>query len=590
MATDMDTKQRRTLMIRLGAAGFILLLILVFGWWMFFHTSKAPAPVAQLGPSDQMSPKPMDVAPPTPAGGLTVNPNPVAFQQDQPNTQILILRANGGAVTISDVVMPTADNDALRVQNMDCPQAPVQLQANTECHAQVTWNGTRTINSTITIDTSTIATGADAQKGLQNAGKVVIPVSGVSTKPVQPGAGGQNGVNGIPSQQGGSVPPAGRGEAASSQGASGTSPMQEARDNYLNGRRGGTVQVAQAPGLQAAAISPYASWDNIGATSHESSFPVDMTHVITPDKPLPAVLTLPIDTRMTVSAVAMIDRDVYGENGRTVILPRGTKLLGRIGGGATDRVGIAWKEIIRPDGVRFEFDGEAGDAMGRGGVPGRINNRYLQRYGFSILPTAVSAGITAALGGQSTASAGSFGSTQTVDSKALASQILQQPLTQISNDIYQKNRNIPVQITIPAGTRITIWSTDDLRLKPVGSDDRPRGERTDGGTGQKQLFAPTSGSRPNVSPTQSQQSQGQGQQQQNGANANANGNGSLQVGQIDRNGQYSPSTTAPSPGSFVTPGNNPPVGNRPSSGTNGTGTTTTNGASTTFQPQSSPWK
>lgn len=566
----MDAKQRKTLMIRIGA-GVFMVLALVFILWLFLAPSGEQGPPAsQLGPSDNMLPQDPKTEQTAPAevkkGVLSSNQSQIQFQNDKPDTVVFTLQALGGPIVIQSALIPTTDADVLKVSNIDCPVAPQTLGANMSCTASVTWTGARTVNSTLTITTGegqttganvvgppTAAPGADpAAPGAQPAAAanvITIPITATSTKPAE--------------QQ---VPaPAEGGQASAPQPASGMSAMQMAREAYLAGRRAGGTNVATFGGsLQAAARSPYTSWDNLGVRSTKSSSPTDMSRVITPDKPMTAVLTYQIDTRQTVTAVATVDRDVYGSSGRTVVMPRGSKIIGRVGGGATDRVGIAWNQIIRPDGVRFVFQGESGDAMGRGGVPGRINNRYLQRYGFSLLPTLASAGLTAALGGQSSTAAGTTGTVQTMDARAVAAQILQQPLNTIANDIYSRNQSMPVQITIPAGTRITVWSVGDLRLKPAGEDeDPPRDQNANGAAQQGQQgfngFGGQQGQQngqqqnPYAQQQATQQGGGQVSSQQSGSD-----NGSaLQVGRVDSNGNYiAPGANGPMPGPVTTNTNN----------------------------------
>ena len=596
----MDAKERKKLVIRIGAGVAMLVLLAFAGWWLFGPATPVQTERTQLSPSDPMIPNAPDAAPtPVPAGTLSATPGSIQFEQDKPNTVIFTLQAVGGPVRIRSAVVPTTDLDTLTVTNIDCPVAPqAPLAANQTCRASVTWNGARSVSSVLTlavgdgpIGAAAIPTAVPAASptgtpaGAQGApssipppsdGETVsIPITAVSTKPQQ--------------TAGQAVPPPQEGAQASApQPAGGMSAIQMARENYLAGRRGAPYNVATGPGgLQPAARSPYTSWDNIGVQGYKSSFPTDMSRVITPDKPLTAVLTYQIDTRATVTAVATVDRDVYGSSGRTVVIPRGTKIIGSVGGGSTDRVGIAWKQLIRPDGVRFLFDGNSGDAMGRGGVPGNINNRYLQRYGFSLVPTLASAGLTVALGGQSAQSTSNGGSTQTQDARAVAAQILSQPLQQITQDLYSKNSNIPVQITIPAGTRLTIWSVGDLRLKPVGEDDSPPRDAQQAQQGGGQFGQRTS--QGGFNPYAQAQGSGQAQQpqqqtppaQQNGTvqpAGNSDNSASLQVGRVDASGRYiAPGANAPAPG---------PVNG-------GTVNRTTNGQttrSTTFPANSNPWQ
>lgn len=577
----MDPKQRKSLMIRIAGGAIIAIAIFGFIAYMFWPESGPSTSQDKLAPSDPMIPSAPQAVDREQGGNIVVQPGSITFQESsngQPETVVFTIRAQGAPVAIRNVMIPSEDADTLMVTNIDCPTAPQMLVAGASCSASLTWNGVRSVSTTLSISASTTNTA-----GVESEQPQTIAITAVNPNPQAAPEAAPEAVP-APSADAASAP-----AAAQPQAASGPSPTQLAREQYLAGRRGFGINVVSAPQLQAAARSPYASWDNIGVQSRKSSFPVDMTRVITPDKPLSAVLTYQIDTRQTVTAVAMIDRDIYGSSGRTVVIPRGTKVIGQVRGGATDRVGIAWTQLIRPDGVRFIFDGDSGDAMGRGGVPGRINNRYLQRYGYSLLPSLAGAGLTAALGGQTTQSNGVAGNQQSQDAKAVAAQILQQPLNQIAQDIYQRNSNIPVQITIPAGTRITIWSVADLRLKPVGEDDSAQNNGAQAqGNARGPIFSPAgNGQRGNVAQPQNNGA-AQNQRTQNSAPSNdasddgeAEGQGSsLQVGRVDANGNYiPPGSTAPPPGPIVRDTNNATAAAR--------GNATGNSAPTTNR---NPWQ
>lgn len=577
----MDTKKRRELAIRIGGGAVIAIALLGFLAYMFWPESGPTTAQDKLAPSDPMIPSPPQAVDRQQGGNIVVQPGSITFQESssgQPETIVFTIRAQGAPVAIRNVMIPSEDADTLTVTNIDCPTAPQMLVAGASCSASLTWNGVRSVSTTLSISASTTNTA-----GVESEQPQTIAITAVNPNPQAAPEAAPESIP-APSANAASAP-----APAQPQAASGPSPTQLAREQYLAGRRGFGINVVSAPQLQASARSPYASWDNIGVQSRKSSFPVDMTRVITPDKPLPAVLTYQIDTRQTVTAVAMIDRDVYGSSGRTVVIPRGTKVIGQVRGGATDRVGIAWTQLIRPDGVRFIFDGDSGDAMGRGGVPGRINNRYLQRYGYSLLPSLAGAGLTAALGGQTTQSNGVAGNQQSQDARAVAAQILQQPLNRIAQDIYQKKSNIPVQITIPAGTRITIWSVADLRLKPVGEDDSPQGNGAQAqGNGGNPVFSPAgngqrgnAGQPQNNGSVQNQRAQNSAQNNDESNDGEAEGRGSsLQVGRVDANGNYiPPGSTAPPPGPIVRDTNNGAAAAR--------GNTAGNSAPT---PTRNPWQ
>ena len=564
----MDPRKRKKILVAVGGAlGVILLLGFMF--FFLFASDKKVAPRETLGASDSMVPAPKEEVVTTP-GTLSMSPSTLAFNPDQKGDILLTLSANNGPVGIKDIQIPQEYAGSVKVSNLDCPAFPLRLAAGKSCQASVHWEGDRTVNTTVRIVGETVRPPSASNP---NAGvtelQESVGITGVSTR--TPGAPGAVGGTGAPvpgmvdAGQVGSIPP--QAAPATTVAPQGPSVREQYRGAYLDARRGSGLQGVQPQGgnqLQAAARSPYVSWDNIGIESSSSSLPVDMARVITPDKPLPAVLVVPIDTRATVTAVAMVDRDVYGNNGRTVVIPRGTKIIGNIGGG-NERVGIQWTQLIRPDGTRFRFDAASGDAMGRGGIPGRVNERNLQRYGFTLLAGAAQAAATIGLGGQQVQTSGGFGgATQTQDAKAVASQQLSQSIQQINSDFFARKKQLAIQITVPAGTRITVWSANDLRLKPATDRDEP--QSGNGQNGQNGQAARTTGGalggrqgglagfRPNTQqPTQQNAQQAQQPATQNGGTGSTGGDdadGGIRTGQIDANGNYI-APGAPSPGPRV---------------------------------------
>jgi type IV secretion system protein VirB10 len=563
----MDPRQRKKVLITVGGViGVIVLLLSMY--FLLFSSGKPAKPRQTLGASDSMAPaKPEDVQQ-TP-GTLAVTPGNLAFNPDQPADIVLTLSATGGPVGIKDLQVPQSDAASVQIRNLDCPPFPSRLAAGKSCQASVHWSGDRTVNTSVRIVAET-PQPADANNPSPGPKEIQqqVGLTGVSTR--APGAAGAPGTPGAPGAPGAVPGVVGPGQvgAIPSQGAPGatTTPQgpslrEQYQGAYLDARRGSGLQGVQpqsqggAGQLQAAARSPYVSWDNIGVKSDSSSFPVDMARVITPDKPLPAVLVVPIDTRSTVTAVAMVDRDVYGNNGRTVVIPRGTKIIGNIGA-SSERVGIQWTQLIRPDGTRFIFDAASGDAMGRGGIPGRKNERLLQRYGFTLLAGLAQAGASIGFGGQQVqTNSGIGGATQTQDAKAVASQQLNQSIQQINSDFFARRRQLTVQISVPAGTRITVWSSNDLRLKPAYETDEvkdPNGRNAQAQGTPGTSFSGRPGALTGFKPNANQpapQAVAPAPQQNSGA-ASAGGASGIRTGQIDANGNYV-APGAPSPGPRV---------------------------------------
>ncbi|MPR09528.1 TrbI/VirB10 family protein [Microvirga tunisiensis] len=223
-------------------------------------------------------------------------------------------------------------------------------------------------------------------------------------------------------------------------------------------------------------------WSSIGIESNMSTFPVDMSRVVTMDKPIPAVVKIGIDTRYASRAVAQVERDIYGGEGTLVLIPRGSTVIGSVGAvssTAEEKVVIAWERIVRPDGAAFKIEGYAGDAMGRSGVIGHIDNRYVEKYGNTILASIINVGVTLGLNGKQEVQTGGYGfgsgagygygQQQTVaeNARSVATKQFREDFEKVIDDIQEQGSQIPPIRTIPAGTRVTIFPNQDLWLRPI---------------------------------------------------------------------------------------------------------------------------
>ena len=145
-----------------------------------------------------------------------------------------------------------------------------------------------------------------------------------------------------------------------------------------------------------------------------SSDPKDERYVLRQGKPIPIVLTRPIEmgdlaVGEVSDAIATVERNVYGGDGRTVVIPSGTMLIGTAQEPPNDvpqrisRIEISWQRMIRPDGAEFNLEQIQGenasstytaDAQGRRGVPGRndtehLRNMFIRPLLYSAMPVAM---------------------------------------------------------------------------------------------------------------------------------------------------------------------------------------------------------
>lgn len=230
------------------------------------------------------------------------------------------------------------------------------------------------------------------------------------------------------------------------------------------------LELADAGGREPAvvpAVSP--DYTDAGLPGIVSSLPVGRYRVITADRYIPAVLENDIDSQLPGRTIAVVESNVYGSQGRTVLIPAGARVIGSYqvatkAGQA--RLEVNWSRIIRPDGVTINIDDVSADVMGRSGLPGELDSRFAEKYGGSLLTSVVAAGGDWALGGQGTSVVSPLGgTTQTQSGKQIAANRLGNDLDDLGKRMIQDNLDIRPVLLVAAGTRLDIIPAQDIWLQ-----------------------------------------------------------------------------------------------------------------------------
>ncbi|MBR4859886.1 MAG: TrbI/VirB10 family protein, partial [Alphaproteobacteria bacterium] len=202
-------------------------------------------------------------------------------------------------------------------------------------------------------------------------------------------------------------------------------------------------------------------------------------------KPIPA--TIVSDIRADAEALAngvpvraTVDRNVYSDSGRNVIIPTGTMMLGYVSGGlpgpytSVGRMQINWYQFILPNGVEFNFTDEtpfSADSQGKVGVPGYGSTDYLEQFFMpmltAIVPAAVNliAPVTDAFVNQIDLDNNTVVQSGTVRSSELAKNEIITAWNQVAQKLLvdMMDNTVP-PFTIAAGTRINVYSPVDLMV------------------------------------------------------------------------------------------------------------------------------
>lgn len=131
----------------------------------------------------------------------------------------------------------------------------------------------------------------------------------------------------------------------------------------------------------------------------------DLDAIIPQGAVIPAVMETAVNSDLPGWARAMVTRDIKSFDASTVLIPRGSRVIGQYRSGAAQgasRVFVIWTRVIRPDGVSIQIASPAADPLGRGGLEGQVDRHFFSRFGGSILMSVLNAGVAAVGNARST--------------------------------------------------------------------------------------------------------------------------------------------------------------------------------------------
>ena len=124
----------------------------------------------------------------------------------------------------------------------------------------------------------------------------------------------------------------------------------------------------------------------------------DMHFVLAKGKIIEAVLETAINSDLKGEIRAVISRDVFAEQGKLILIPKGSKVFGTYAtSGAYGRIDIIWNRIDLSNGYTITLDGTGVDNLGRKGDQGRVDNKFKERLTNAVLLSAFNIGVAAGL-------------------------------------------------------------------------------------------------------------------------------------------------------------------------------------------------
>ncbi|MER9713277.1 TrbI/VirB10 family protein [Mesorhizobium sp. M0174] len=192
-------------------------------------------------------------------------------------------------------------------------------------------------------------------------------------------------------------------------------------------------------------------------------------HVMPPASPfvlqagavIPAALITGIRSDLPGQITAQVTESIYDSpTGRTLLIPQGTRVIGQYDNGigfGQRRVLLVWSRLIFPNGRSIVLERQPGaDAQGYAGLEDGLDYHWAELFKAAALTTILSVG----------AEAGSSGQESDI-LRALRSGA-SDSLSQVGQQIVQRQLNIAPTLTIRPGFTVRVVVTRDLVLEPYG--------------------------------------------------------------------------------------------------------------------------
>lgn len=228
------------------------------------------------------------------------------------------------------------------------------------------------------------------------------------------------------------------------------------------------ASAAQAPPLENAALTQAA--DNsirvgdvgpVGDTQAVQARVLRTTgYTITEGTVIAGVLETAINSTLPGMVRAVNAADVYSHDGSQLLIPKGSRLVGRYQSSVRRgqvRIFVMWTRIIRADGLSVLINSPGTDPLGRAGLEGDIDTHFFQIFGAAILLSIIDGGIE--VGIEMAREQGS-GNRTVIGSQPRG-------LDRAAELALQDSIRIPPTIHVDQGTRINILVARDLDFAAV---------------------------------------------------------------------------------------------------------------------------
>lgn len=163
----------------------------------------------------------------------------------------------------------------------------------------------------------------------------------------------------------------------------------------------------------------------------------------------------------------IVTEPVYSINGRKLLLPKGSKILGSYnsGLGGVPRVSVIWDRITTPNGIDVAMSSPGVDNLGGAGYPGHYDAHWGSKISSALLISMISDAFKYAAaehGPETTTITGSGLAVQSPYESATA-----RTMERLANQALDRNMSRPPTVTINQGTLVNVYVAKDVDFSAV---------------------------------------------------------------------------------------------------------------------------
>ena len=233
--------------------------------------------------------------------------------------------------------------------------------------------------------------------------------------------------------------PSGATPAVSSQGSSLLGGEQDPNIAFADKYANAEVETAQASQLQ------------------------NLETLVTQGTVIDGILETAIQSDLPGMVRAIVSEDVFSFDNSTLVIPKGSKLVGRYRSALTtgqSRVFVIWNRLIRNDGVSINIGSYGTDDLGRSGLAGVVDTHFFERFGSSVLLSLIDTGLQIGV--------------NAVDDDDQATVALEtgSDFSRSAEIALENTIGIPPTVHVHQGSRIKVFVGKDLDFSQVASNGR----------------------------------------------------------------------------------------------------------------------